>query len=115
MVSIMGMMTFLVLMVLGATAIDIPRILHHDQLGAYILWTSISGIGSSWAGFWLWNICSRRCPPAISGPLLVSETMFGLLYTFLYQQRVPTLSESSAIALFALGALCVIYAEMRAP
>jgi drug/metabolite transporter (DMT)-like permease len=113
MVSIMGVMTFVILMALGAAMIDIPRILHHEQFGAYVLWTAILGIGSSWAGFWLWNICSLRCPPTISGPLLVSETMFGLIYTFLYQQRLPTVSEGAAIFLFASGAMLVIYAESR--
>ncbi|MEZ0224585.1 MAG: DMT family transporter [Alphaproteobacteria bacterium] len=113
MVSIMGLMTFVILMVLGIAAIDIPHILHHPQFNAYILWTAVLGIGSSWAGFWLWNICSLRCPPTISGPLLVSETMFGLIYTFLYQQRLPTVSEAFAIFLFAIGALLVIYTESR--
>jgi drug/metabolite transporter (DMT)-like permease len=113
MVSIMGVMTFVILMALGALTVDIPRILHHAQFGAYVFWTAVLGIGSSWLGFWLWNICALRCPPSISGPLLASETMFGLLYTFIYQQRLPEMSEAAAIVLFALGAVLVIYAEAR--
>jgi drug/metabolite transporter (DMT)-like permease len=113
MVSIMGIMTFITLMVLGAATVDVSHILHHPQFDAYVLWTAVLGIGSSWGGFWFWNICSTNCPPTISGPLLVSETMFGLIYTFLYQQRMPTPAEATAILLFALGALLVIYAESR--
>lgn len=113
MVSIMGLMTFAILMAMGAVMVDIPRVLHHPQFGAYVFWTAVLGIGSSWAGFWFWNICSKNCPPTVSGPLLVSETMFGLIYTFIYQQRMPSPAEASAILMFALGALLVIYAESR--
>lgn len=113
MVSIMGVMTFVVIGSLSLALVDLPRILHHEQFGAYILWSAVLGVGSSWLGFWLWNICSRHCPPSIAGPLLVSETMFGLLYTFLWQQRLPKTTETAAIALFATGALLVVYAESR--
>ena len=113
MVSIMGMLTFVILMALGAALVDIPRILHHAQFLPYLFWCAVLGVGSSWLGFWFWNICSLRCPPSISGPLLVTETMFGLLYTFLWQKRLPENAETAAILLFAAGALMVIYAESR--
>jgi drug/metabolite transporter (DMT)-like permease len=115
MVSIMGLMTFAILMAMAAVFVDVPHILHHPQFHEYIFWAAVLGIGSSWAGFWLWNMCSKNCPPTVSGPLLVSETMFGLIYTFIYQQRMPTPNEATAILLFALGALLVIYAESRTP
>lgn len=114
MVSIMGIMSMAIMCAAGALLVDIPRILHHPQLGTYALWAVILGVGSSWIGFWLWNLCARYCPPSVSGPLLVSETMFGLLYTFLWQQRLPKMTEGVAILLFAIGALMVVYAELRA-
>lgn len=74
----------------------------------FLFWSLILGGGASWLANWLWNICSRLCPPQISGPLIVSETIFGLLYTFLYQKRWPTAFEMAAIVLCVSGVfICV--------
>ncbi len=114
MVSIMGVLSFVIMISVGACTLDIPHLVHHEQFATYALWGFISGVGSSWLGFWLWNICSKHCPPSVSGPLLVSETMFGLLYTFIYQHRLPEPNEAAAILLFGIGAVLVIRAETRA-
>lgn len=36
----------------------------------------------SWVGAWCWNVASQRLPTVILGPLIVFETLAGLLYTF---------------------------------
>jgi drug/metabolite transporter (DMT)-like permease len=37
----------------------------------------------SWVGALCWNIASQKLPTVILGPLIVFETLAGLLYTFL--------------------------------
>ncbi|MFT4191829.1 MAG: hypothetical protein QM617_09950, partial [Comamonas sp.] len=51
----------------------------------------------------LWNIASRRVPVTLSGQLIISETLFALLYGFVYGQQWPRLLEAVAIALLVGG------------
>jgi len=60
-------------------------------------------------GAWLWNIASRRLPITLTGQLLVSETVFALLYGFAYAARWPDALECGAIALLLGGVLWAIH------
>lgn len=60
-------------------------------------------IGASLIGNHLWNIASRRVPVTLSGQLIVFETLFALLYGFVYDQRLPRALEWSAIVLLMIG------------
>ncbi|MNY46200.1 Inner membrane protein YtfF [compost metagenome] len=62
----------------------------------------------SWFANLLWNSASRRLPLTLSGQLIVFETLFALLYGFVYLQRLPTLLESLAIALLIGGVLWAV-------
>ena len=44
-------------------------------------------IGASWLGNGLWNAASKRLPLTLSGQMIVFETLFALLYAFIYDQR----------------------------
>lgn len=111
--NLMGLSSFIILAVIGAVLVDMPALLHHPHFGAFVIWSAVIGFGSSWGANILWNICSNNCPATISGPLVVAETSFGLLYTFLFQSRIPTGAEAFAILLFALGVCFAIRAELR--
>jgi drug/metabolite transporter (DMT)-like permease len=52
----------------------------------------------SWVGALCWNIASQKLPTVILGPLIVFETLAGLLYTFLMRQSVPPLFTACGIA-----------------
>lgn len=58
---------------------------------------------ASWFANGLWNASSRRLPLTLSGQLIVFETLFALLYGFIYLQRWPTALEAAAIALLLGG------------
>lgn len=60
-------------------------------------------LGSSWLGSWLWNNASSRLPLSLAGQLVVVETLFSLLYGFIYMQRWPTPLEATAISLLVSG------------
>jgi len=64
---------------------------------------TIVALGASVIGNQLWNIASRRVPVTLSGQLLLFETLFGLLYGFIYQHQMPRPLELAAIVLLIAG------------
>ena len=64
---------------------------------------------SSWLGFLAWNLCSRRLPVSLTGQMVVFETLFALLYGFIYSQRIPDLQESAAITLLIGGVMFTLH------
>ncbi|KNC12290.1 membrane protein [Klebsiella sp. RIT-PI-d] len=69
----------------------------------------------SWVGALCWNIASQRLPTVIVGPLIVFETLAGLLYTFLLRQSLPPLLTLSGIILLALGVVLAVRAKPDRP
>lgn len=57
----------------------------------------------SWVGALCWNLASQKLPTVILGPLIVFETLAGLLYTFLLRQSFPPLLTAAGIALLVMG------------
>jgi drug/metabolite transporter (DMT)-like permease len=60
-------------------------------------------IGPSWLGNTLWNAAQKRLPLTLSGQLIVFETLFALLYGFIYDARLPRPLELAAVALLVIG------------
>ncbi|CAB3764985.1 DMT family transporter [Paraburkholderia solisilvae] len=60
-------------------------------------------IGASWLGNGLWNAAAKRLPLTLSGQLIVFETLFALLYAFVYDHRWPRPLETAAILLLLAG------------
>ncbi len=77
------------------------------------LWVAAGlGIGSSWLANWLWNYCSGRVPHSIAGTLLVFETVFGLVYSFLFEKRWPLVHETVAILFCLIGVVWSVVAQL---
>ncbi len=73
-------------------------------------------LGASVLGNHLWNIASRRVPVTLAGQLILFETLFALLYGFIYQQQFPRVLELAAIVLLVAGVLWSVRVHaMRAP
>ncbi|QGZ61370.1 EamA family transporter [Paraburkholderia acidisoli] len=60
-------------------------------------------IGASWLGNGLWNAAAKRLPLTLSGQMIVFETLFALLYGFIYDHRLPRALEIAAIGLLVAG------------
>lgn len=58
---------------------------------------------SSVIGGACWNQASRLLPLALSGQVLVIETLAALVFGFLWEQRLPDVPELTAIALLVTG------------
>jgi len=71
----------------------------------------VTGIGSGWAASILWNQASRRLSVSLAGQLIVSETLFGLFYAFVWQGDWPTPEQWLAVLLFTLGIIASIRAH----
>lgn len=60
-------------------------------------------LGASVIGNHFWNVASRRVPVTLTGQLILFETLFALLYGFVYRGAGPRALELAAIALMVLG------------
>ncbi|MDK9603578.1 DMT family transporter [Lelliottia wanjuensis] len=69
----------------------------------------------SWVGALCWNIASQKLPTVILGPLIVFETLAGLLYTFLMRQSVPPLLTGCGIVLLVVGVVIAVRAKPEKP
>jgi len=80
--------------------------------GMLFIWIALAGgFGSSWLATILWNIASQRLSASLCGQLIVSETLFALLYSFVWDGRWPQATEWVAALLFVLGILASIKAH----
>ena len=70
-----------------------------------------TGVGSAWLATILWNVASQRLSASLCGQLIVSETLFALLYSFVWDGQWPTLLQALACVLFVAGILASIKAH----
>lgn len=109
--ALYGLSTGVIALVVGAIAL---AVFHGDVTGAAgaasgrdwaLFWTcnSLLALGASVIGNHLWNVASRRVPVTLSGQLILFETLFALLYGFIYKQQFPRPLEMAAIVLLIAG------------
>lgn len=61
----------------------------------------------------LWNYASRTLPLALTGQLIVFETIFASLYGFIWEARWPTASEVAALVLMVGGVVSCASAHRK--
>jgi drug/metabolite transporter (DMT)-like permease len=71
----------------------------------------VTGIGSAWAASILWNVASLRLSVSLCGQLIVSETLFALFYSFMWDGAWPANAQWLAAVLFTLGIMATIRAH----
>jgi drug/metabolite transporter (DMT)-like permease len=65
----------------------------------------VIGFAASWLGTLLWNIASKNTPTALTGQLIVFETLAALWYAYIVYQRAPSVLEAVGIALLVVGVI----------
>lgn len=70
---------------------------------SFLFWTGFIGLGSTWLATVLWNLASASLPTSLTGQLIVSETLFALLFGFLYEGKLPSTLETAAIVTLVAG------------
>lgn len=71
----------------------------------FLTWALALGIAGSWLATWFWVVASHRLPLALSAQMIVTETVFALLYGFIYEGRWPHADEWTGTALLIAGVL----------
>jgi drug/metabolite transporter (DMT)-like permease len=90
---------------------DVSVLAARADRGSFLLLCGVAGVGSTWLATILWNMASQRLSASLCGQLIVSETIFALLYSFAWDGRWPTLVQLTACVLFTLGILASIRAH----
>ena len=94
-----------------ATGSDVKVLIALDH-SAYIATICIvTGIGSAWLATILWNVASQRLSASLCGQLIVSETVFALVYSYAWDAQWPGALAVTACILFILGILASIRAH----
>ncbi|WP_434642591.1 DMT family transporter [Klebsiella sp. I138] len=102
-----SVLLWLIASLCGFSVVDLSLPAHAQTL--FWAMNVVLAVVSSWLGYLAWNLCSRRLPLSLTGQMVVFETLFALLYGFIYLQRVPDLLESAAIVLLLGGVLTSVH------
>ena len=94
-----------------ASGTDINTLLAQPNRAQAAIICIATGIGSAWLATVLWNIASQRLSGSLCGQLIVSETLFALFYSFVWDGHWPTLVQALACALFVAGIVASIRAH----
>lgn len=82
-------------------------------------WMEFTGVSlgvaviASLCGNALWNKMSRLLPLTLTGQMILFETLFALLYGFVWDQRVPHPLEIASFGSIVLGVLCCLAAHRK--
>jgi len=119
-ITLIGCQTLLitvsvVLFDLWVTREVVSALVSKPHFQAFLLGSFVLGICVSWIAGWLWNIASRQLPVSLLGNLIVLETIFGLLYVYLYEHYIPSLLEFVSMGVVLAGLFLAInrYGRMK--
>jgi drug/metabolite transporter (DMT)-like permease len=84
-------------LLLAIPAFAFAPVVHGDWTRFAVVSSGIA-ITASIIGNAFWNGASRRLPMTLSGQMVIFETLFALLYSFVWDWRLPRLTEVLAIA-----------------
>ncbi|MDF7776152.1 DMT family transporter [Sphingomonas sp. AOB5] len=89
--------------------------MRHDP-AAWLRFAAVSGavaVFASILGNALWNRMSRLLPLTMVGQMILFETLFALIYGFIWEGRLPELLEVAAFGLVVASVLSCIAAHRR--
>jgi drug/metabolite transporter (DMT)-like permease len=94
-----------------ALVLAVPAFLLAPGAHAKAEWLHFTGVVTGVAicgsilGNAFWNRASRLLPLTLTGQMILFETLFALLYAFIWEKRLPTGLEGAAIVLLVAGVL----------
>jgi drug/metabolite transporter (DMT)-like permease len=104
-VTLLGITTFFwaVIFAIGLCLLypeTMGKFIHFDNsLWSFVIGCAILGLICSWFGTFLWNKASVALPVSLIGQLNIFETIFGLIFVYLLEQRLPPLLEIAGVFL----------------
>jgi drug/metabolite transporter (DMT)-like permease len=88
----------------------------HHSVGAWAQFAAVSAglaLLASILGNALWNRMCRLLPLTLVGQMILFETVFALLYGFLWERRMPTQLEAAALIMVVLSVLSCVAAHRK--
>jgi len=91
--------------ILGAFVLNSPA--GHRPIDWVRFWSVSAAVAifASIVGNGFWNRASRLLPLTMTGQMIVFETLFALLYGFMWERRLPSATEMAAIVFLIGGVL----------
>jgi len=83
-----------------------------DNFQNFIYGSLVLGLVCSWAGNFLWNHASTSLPLSLAGQLTIFETIFGLFFVYLVEQRFPGPLELGGVTLM-IGGILISFKSFR--
>lgn len=108
------------ILLFGAAAMPFGLVRLHElgflwpEAKPLVVWSLVVGFFGAWVASYLWVVATKRLPLVLSGQLFVAEPGFGVIYGFLWQQRLPNWSEAIGIIAVFGGVLIGIRAFGKA-
>ncbi|MFT3996634.1 MAG: DMT family transporter [Asticcacaulis sp.] len=91
-----------------------PGVHNAAEWGGFIGLMAAVALLCSVIGNAFWNRASRLLPMTLMGQMILFETLFALLYGFIWEGRWPSLSEAAAIVLLCASVLSCAAAHRKA-
>lgn len=115
-----NLLTGIVTCALTLLLVPLALLLYRDAHApsAWLLLLGVSAgvaLFASMLGNALWNRMSRLLPLTLVGQMILFETLFALVYAFLWEQRLPTLLETTAFALVVASVASCLAAHRNRP
>ncbi|MDK4724942.1 DMT family transporter [Rhizobium phaseoli] len=101
-------------LLLPLASFDLVDAVSVTEVSRFVGWALVMGLAGSWFATWCWVVASRRLPLALAAQLIVAETVFGLAYGFIFEERLPSPAEAIGAALQLVG-VCVAVAAFSRP
>ena len=80
-----------------------------SEIVNFAAWSISMGLAASWIATWCWVYASRHVPLALTSQLIIAETVFGVAFGLIYEQRLPTATEAAGAILQVLGVAMAVY------
>ena len=90
---------------------DVKTMTSDPKFASFAIICIVTGLGSAWLATIFWNIASQRLSASLCGQLIVSETVFALIYSSWWDGQLPDLLAIVAGVVFVLGILASIKAH----
>lgn len=106
-----GLMTGALALLLLPVAFLLPDSLPTAGWGHFLILACGMGLLASVIANAFWNSMTRLLPLTMVGQMILFETLFSLLYGFIWEQRLPTILEGCAIILAISGVFSCVHAH----
>jgi drug/metabolite transporter (DMT)-like permease len=90
-----SLLFFSLIEIFHTTTFDLLNFFHKN----FLVSSAILGLLSSFLGAYLWNKACFHLPVSLAGHLSIFETIFGLIFFYIIEKKIPSLLELFAISI----------------